>query len=639
MVNADRIECGSFHAVTSSLKHRAFRVACSLFWAALVVAAACGTPEDPMTGPRRIPSLADVVGHGSAAGFNLVLISVDTLRQDRLGCYGYARAETPAMDGLGDHGVRFGDAVTSVPVTLPSHATMMTGLSPLRHGVRDNGAYFLDSSHGTLAEALQQAGYTTSAFVGSFVLDARFGLDQGFDVYDFQVGESGYRSRMPDFNERDAESVTTAALDWFEHHSAQPDAPPFFVWLHYFDPHLPYHSPFANLSRFAGRPYDAEIAYVDEQIGRFVEALERMGHQQDTLVALVSDHGEALGDHGESTHGMLLYESTIRVPMILSGRGLFDGAYTVDNQVVGLVDLRPTLEDLLGLSSDEEMDGSSLIRTTEDPDRSIYLETHMPFTLARWSPLHALRRHSQKYIEAPTPELYDLAADPAEVANLLEQTPKLGADLSGRLAEMMKADPGAEATREIDDAERKRLEALGYVHRDSESPAAIQNLADPKAMMPIHAMASRAEKLYGQGRFEEAAALAAQVVDSSPDSVLALRILAFSNLKLGRGDEAIHVLRAAVDRGAGVFIVRTLAQALILEKRYDEAERVIDLYETIAPRDGRVPLLRGDILDRRGETEAAIVQYRRAIELDEVRTGRMARGRIERIRQRSIEGQ
>ena len=236
--------------------------------------------------------LSDLVEAGEATGVNVLLVTLDTVRADRLGCYGHESAETPTLDALAARGVRFDDAITSVPVTLPSHATILTGLSPLSHGVRDNGRYRLAEEHVTLTEVLSSHGYDTAAFVGCFVLDARFGLDQGFDTYDFEVSADGYHPQMPDFNERSATGVTDAVVRWLDERAISGANAPFFAWVHYFDPHQPYQSPLQRLPRFAVRPYDAEIAYVDAELQRVLDKLGDLGVRDRTVVVVAGDHGK-----------------------------------------------------------------------------------------------------------------------------------------------------------------------------------------------------------------------------------------------------------------------------------------------------------------------------------------------------------
>ena len=425
-------------------------------------------------GPRssqiRAGELSSLVHPGDAKGFNVLLVTLDTVRADRLGTYGYEAAETPNIDQLVDRGVRFEEATAPAPITLPSHATMMTGLYPPRHGARDNGLFRLADDHTTLAERLREEGYETAAFVGCFVLDRRYGLSQGFDGYDFEVDAQGFQPSNFDFNQRSAGTVTDAAIAWLQ--KRKESERPFFMWTHYFDAHVPYQSPLAKLARFANRGYDAEIAYVDQELGRLFAELDRMNVRDRTVIALVSDHGEGLNEHGESTHGLFVYESTMRVPFILSSPRLFRGAHSVNNRIASLADLRPTLEDLLGLPPGTPMDGQSLIREPADLDRAVYIETKMPFHAARCSPLYGLRRLRDKYIEAPEPEYYDLESDPGELKNLIAERTGGADELARALGELRKAWPspaGEESRSEMTAEEAERLRSLGYVKPQAES--------------------------------------------------------------------------------------------------------------------------------------------------------------------------
>ncbi len=601
-------------------------------------------------------ALGGLLEPGAARGFNLLLVSLDTTRQDRLGCYGYELAQTPVIDGLCRHGLRYEHAVATTPVTLPSHATLLTGQYPPSNGVRDNGLYVLADEHTTLAERLSEAGYATGAFVGCFVLDARFGLDQGFDRYDFRVTQEGQRRAMPDFNERPADAVTSAAVEWLrEIHSegpgggaagggaagagsagggapgtdpSQPDRP-FFLFVHYFDPHLPYTSPLEGREAFAGRPYDAEIAWVDEQLGRLLGELRRLGQAEKTLVILVADHGESLGDHGEETHGLFLYESTVRVPLIISSEGLFDREYVDRRQLAGLVDVRSTAEDLLGLGP-AETDGVSFLRTKPDPERTVYLETYAPLHQWGFSPLYGLRTVEEKYVLAPTPEYYDLQRDPPELRNRYAADPTRARVLEEQLVTRMSAwDIDETNVRQMSDEEIERLSSLGYVHSAAPEPAGGRQ--DPKEMIATVQRSGQAEKLYAARRYAEAAELARQVYRECPYSLQATRVLAFSLLRSGASEEAIAILTESVARNPDTFLIRSLAQALIADGQIPETEEVLALYATTDPSDGRVHLLRGDIHRRAGRLEAAAAEYRRAIELDPQRTGPAARERLGRI--------
>ena len=616
----------------------------AVVWAAVVFLIAIAAlwlsnrSQAPTALKGRTKSLSHRVERGAAGGYNVLLVTLDTVRADRLGCYGHQSAETPTLDSLVESGVRFDHAVASVPITLPSHATILTGLSPLNHGVHDNGRHRLADEHVTLAEILSSRGYDTAAFIGCFVLDARFGLDQGFGVYDFEVSEEGHRPEMPDFNERSAGDVTDAAVGWLDRRASSGTDAPFFAWVHYFDPHLPYRSPYQRLTRFASRPYDAEIAYVDAELLRLLNKLDEIEERGRTLVIVAGDHGESLGEHGEPTHGMLVYESTVRVPLILSCASLFDGAYHVEDRVVGLTDIRPTVEDLLGIDSKPPVDGRSLFSPDVNEDRAIYVETEMPLSLAGWSPLRGLRTHEHKYILAPERELYNLTSDPLESHNIYAPGDPVVVTLESRLSALMSAaDADTDSDRSLTDEEIERLGSLGYVQ--SNATRAEGALADPKAMMSVYGDAARSEQLYGRGMYSEAADLARSVLDRSEMCLQALRVLAFSYVKLGRADEAVSLLRDSTERNPDAFLVRSLTQVLILERRYADALNALEVYASVDPLDGRVPLLRGDVFARQGQGERALIHYEEAIALDEHRVGRTAREKIARLNETAAGGQ
>lgn len=575
-------------------------------------------------------TFADVVAPGAAADFNVLIVTLDTVRRDRLGCYGDAQAETPTCDRLAREGVLFDDAVTSVPLTLPSHTTLFTGLYPLHHGVRDNGTHRLENDRPTMAEAFKMRGYDTAAFVGCFVLDARFGLDQGFDVYDFQVSPNGYRPQQLEFNERPANEVTDAAIGWLEQRQAGESHAPFFMWVHYFDAHLPYTSPLMNQARFADRGYDAEIAFADQNLGRLRGELERLDLWRRTLVVVTADHGESLGEHQEPTHGMLLYEGAVRVPLIVCCPALFKGPVRIADQVVGLADVTPTLLNLCGLPPVAPCDGADLLRTGPDTARAIYLETLTPLRLAGWSPLYAMRTYDAKYILAPTPEYYDLHEDRQESRNLATANPPRLPLLGQQLHQMeIDSTESTVANRAISDEEVQRLAALGYV--ETPAPRSQGPRADPKDMMDVFLKAQACEELYQRAQYEQAAASAQEVLEQCPQCIQAQRVLAFSYIRLGQPREAVALLRSAVRDRPDVFLVRSLAQALIIAGELDQAWETLDLYAALDPTDGQVELLRGDIRVRQQRMSEAVAHYEAAIRQDENRVGITARERIERL--------
>ena len=455
---------------------------------------------------KRLPA-ALAVSPGAAAGFNVVLFTLDTLRADRVGCYGYKGVQTPVLDALAARGTRFADAVTPVPITLPSHGTILTGNYPPRIDVRDNGLYRLLDHHQTLAERLRREGYTTAAFIAAFVLERRYGLTQGFDLYDddflLRTGGPGSAAGIA---QRPGNDVVDSAIKWLDSsRQGQPDKP-FFAWIHLFDPHTPYTPPEPFRTRYAANLYDGEVAFTDVQVGRFLDRLKALKLLDKTLIVAVGDHGEGLGDHGESTHSLLIYGTTMRVPLIFSGPALIPGGHVVDDRVVATVDLLPTILDLLGLEV-PDCDGMSLLRRLQDSDRAVYMETLAPELNHGWSPLYGLRRHHDKYIEAPTPEYYDLLSDPGELSNLLAGTPDAGGQLRERLAALMNSFPtgleGGDATVTLDDEARRKLQALGYVGGAETVPDGPPR--DPKDMVAMwERQIIRANKLVASGRSEEA---------------------------------------------------------------------------------------------------------------------------------------
>jgi choline-sulfatase len=592
----------------------------------LAIAAAALLLAGCTRGP--IDSLGAVTASAAAAGYNVLLVTIDTARRDRFGCYGDTDAQTPCVDGLAGDGVLFSDAVTSVPLTLPSHTTLMTGLYPPRHDVHDNGIDALGPEPAVLAEVLSRHGYATGAFVGAFVLDERFGLDRGFDTYDFAVDEAGYHPQMTEFNERSADAVADAALAWLDGHAASPGSAPFFAWAHFFDAHHPYRSPLATDPAFADRPYEAEIAYVDRQLQRIVDWLDAHGLRDRTLIVVTADHGESLGEHGEEAHGMFVYDGTLRVPLVMSCPSLFGGPLRCEG-AVGLVDVRPTIQDLLGIATDDDMDGQSLLAAIP-ADRELYIETAGPVRMAGAAALRGLRSRTSKYIEAPEPEYYDLAEDPAERNNRYDERAASLASRQGKLAAWVAAAPaGHVAARTLTTEEAERLHSLGYTM--SGSRADDDSLPDPKWLIAAFHDGMRAEQLYAKGKYAEAAALSRDVIADCDGCVNAVRVLAFSQLRMGHPDEAIATLQEAVDRDPDRYLLRSLAQAMIVDGKYDDARDVLDRYGRIAPRDGWVPLLRGDCAAAENRYDQALEYYRRARNIDAWGAGRRAAERIGRI--------
>ena len=394
---------------------------------------------------------------------NLLLITIDTLRADRVGAYGYRSARTPAIDALAARGARFDSAFSSAPITLTSHATIMTGRYPPGHGARHNGMR-LDPAVPTIADALRQAGFATAAFVAAFPLDRRFGLTKGFQTYSDRMPR-GPQGRLA--SERAGHVVADEAIAWLNDHRAGP----FFLWVHLFEPHAPYGDPSDH--RPVGERYDDEVAEADRQVARLVEALGK--ESASTLIAVASDHGEAFGEHGEISHSVFVYDTTLRVPLVIVGPGI---APSVVHGAVGLVDLAPTLLGQLGpIKFDSDgIDLRAALAGGEPAARELYAESFAPLLDFGWSPLRAIRAGDLKYIAAPTPELYRVSVDAAERQNLAEKEKTQAASLDDRVQRISPATLAA--ARPQDPEAAARLQALGYT---SGGPAPIAGARpDPK---------------------------------------------------------------------------------------------------------------------------------------------------------------
>ena len=372
-------------------------------WLSVLLLAALSSCNS--AGKNRVSVIEGVPG---SRRLNLVLVTIDTLRADRLGCYGYSQIETPNLDRLAQRGVLFENAVAQAPLTAPSHASILTGMYPTAHKVRDTGGFVLPASDATLAPILRRQGWDTAGFVGASVLKKRFGFDQGFAVYDDQMPKLAARNIASEYAERRAGEVVDRAIAWLSTQSGKP----FFLWVHVFDPHSPYDPPSPFREKYEGRPYDGEVAYTDQQLGRLFQAIAKKSPPEKTLVAVLSDHGESLSEHGEYTHGVFLYDSTLRIAFIMAGPGVPAGLRM--KQQARTIDLLPTLLELTGNKVPAEVQGSSLAPTftgEEVPASYSYAETLFPKINMGWAELRGLRTNRWKYIRAPKPELYGSAQE------------------------------------------------------------------------------------------------------------------------------------------------------------------------------------------------------------------------------------
>jgi len=542
------------------------------------------------------------------APVSVLLVTLDTTRADRLGCYGADRAATPNLDALARRGVRFDEAISPAPLTLPSHASLMTGMVPRRHGVRNNALFRLGGEPEVLAEALRRHGYRTAAFVSSAVLDRITGIDRGFEHYDDTV-RVGSRQAF-NYEERAASQTTDAVLRYLDDL-----AEPFFLWVHYFDPHLPYVPPEPFRERFPDRPYDGEIAFMDDQIGRLLKAA---GARTDSLVVVVAgDHGESLGEHGENAHGVFIYQATQRVPLIVSGPGVPRGK--VVDQRVGLVDVAPTVLDLLDLPPLRDADGQSVVRLlhgeTLDP-RGYELESFFPSYAYGWSPLRGLVREEYKFVDAPRGELYRLPADPNERRNLLPEEDGRASSLADELGALIEGDAGTPPAGDPGlEEQKRRLEALGYVGGSSTND---DSAIDPKDGIAWLADLEVGRRAYQTGRPAEGIEPLRRLLSHNPGNVPALLALGLCYLGSGRAEMAVSVDRQALELGPDDPLVHfNLANALAAlgETEPDKLLEARGHYEealTLNPRFADAYLNYASLLERGGSDADALVWLRRA---------------------------
>jgi arylsulfatase A-like enzyme/Tfp pilus assembly protein PilF len=525
----------------------------------------------------------------------VVLISIDTCRADHLGCYGDTRSITPELDRFAQDALRCTRALASVPMTLPSHCTMFTGTSPLQHGVHDNLGYRLAAADRTVAEVLQEAGWRTAAVVGSFVLNSSFGLAQGFEHYDDDMGGGGARS-----NERPAAVVTRRAIEWLGAGPRQP----FFLFVHYFDPHTPYAPPAPYAAQFPGDPYRGEIAYVDAEVGRLLARLREVGLYDRSLIIVAGDHGEALGEHGESGHGYFIYQSTLRVPLLIKPPG--GTAARALDETVGLIDIAPTILGRFGLSAPAAMTGRDLLAgASTASDRDVYCESFTP-TKYGCAPLLGLVRGTHKYVHTSRPELYDLAADPGEASDLVAARPERARELKGALDGLIAGATVAGAggrDASVSEEVRERLQSLGYVAGRSveEGFAADTERTDPKDRIALHERFDETLNLLQTGRLAEADARCREMLrDHGALPVVFILRGDIAHMQ-GRMEDAEASYRQFLEAAAGRLEGVGPAEARALRESPELARVHYDLALTLAAR-------------RR--TDEALAHYRQALEAD-----------------------
>jgi arylsulfatase A-like enzyme/Flp pilus assembly protein TadD len=543
---------------------------------------------------------------------NVLLITIDTLRADRLGCYGANGVPTPVIDALAARGVVFERAFAHNPTTLPSHANILSGLTPLAHGVSENSKSVFPAGLPTMADDLKAAGRATAAFIGAFPLDFRFGLGGGFDVYDDAFGTRG--GLEGEFRERRAAEVIRGAAAWI---SRQPG--PWFCWIHLWDPHAPYAPPEPFQSRFSQDPYAGEVAYVDAEVGALFRELDDRHLTARTLIVLTADHGEALGEHGELTHSYFAYNGTLRVPLIIAAPGLAARRVAAN---VSHIDILPTVRDLLGLGPRPSLQGRSLtglMRTGRADDRPIYFESMEPYFDKGCAPVRGFVRGRTKYFDTPIPEVYDLAADFGESKNLAGTT-DLG-PLRRELERLEKAlaAPQAELGGRVPDARTlERLRSLGYAAAPVAQPKAAYGPADDvKSVLPYQQRLERAILIGDSGKPADSARELESLVADKKDFTPAYIYLARTLTAQGRPEDAVRALDGGVRENPRNYALLSVLGSLLAERQQDDrAAEILTRAIAIIDFDPDAWNNLGGIRMRQGDLDKALACFERAAALD-----------------------
>ncbi len=548
---------------------------------------------------------------------NVLLVTIDTLRADHVGSYGYAAAQTPALDALAARGLRFAQATTVAPLTLPAHASLMTGTFPAYHRVRDNGGFYLSDDQTTLATLLRRRGYRTGGFVSAFVLDHRWGIAQGFDRYydDFDLARYRVDAGL-DAVQRPGREVAAKAIEWLD----ERDGRPFFAWVHLYEPHAPYDPPEPIRSRFPATmigAYDGEIAEADIQVGRLIGHLASTGRLDRTLVVVLGDHGESLGEHGEEQHGFFVYNPDIQIPLIVAGPGV--PARVVDDHA-RIVDVMPTILDLLHIDDANAVQGRSLLPLARGERLNLvaFSETWYPRHHYGWSELTSIRDGRYHFIAAPRRELYDTQVDPGELRDIAAANPGRADALEHALRAFLaetSSTGGPGSPRPVDPDVEARLRSLGYVG-SSISPRVLEDRlrGDPKDKIELYNLLKQAGLDSVEGRIDEGIGKVRRALAADPEIVEAYLMLGNMSTKAKRSDEAIAAYQTALtldpDNQTAVF---NLAMAYKSSGRLEAAEAGFERTLALNPRDPKARYQLADMWMKRGELARAEAALTRAV--------------------------
>jgi arylsulfatase A-like enzyme/Flp pilus assembly protein TadD len=545
---------------------------------------------------------------------NFLLITIDTLRPDRLSCYSQDFTQTPNIDKLAAEGVLFTKAFAHTPTTLPSHVNILLGTTPLYHGVHDNANFIVADEFLSLAEHLKARGYATGAFVGAFPLDSRFGLTQGFDVYNDNYGSKSDQEFS--YVERRAEVVVQEAMAWLEGQRQ-----PWFLWVHCFDPHQRYDPPEPFRSQYEGHPYNGEVAYVDSALANLFNYLKKNNLDENTLVIFTADHGESLGEHGESTHGYFAYNSTLSVPLIIRFPGVKQRRI---EQNVSHVDIFPTACDVLGVDKPSHLHGISLVPAMEKdknlPERAIYFESLYPHYSRGWAPLNGYIQGTEKFIDSPIPEYYDLEKDSFELDNLADKK-----DLSpykknlDQLLEQLSSRENRQDRQKMDRETAAKLRSLGYISSPQTAPKKTYTEQDDlKVLLPYQTKLQQAMGAYHNGRIEEGVALLKEIVAERKDFDLAYSYLATLYKEQRKYKEAVEVLREGYTNNPNNYkIIVTFGIFLNEVGQFDAAIDILTKGLALIDYDPELWNYLGVAYWRKGEFASAEEAFHKALSLDE----------------------